>query len=219
MKLLIVEDDEDILSFLRNGFDELGYTFDSAMDGKEAEYLIETNLYDVIVLDWMLPKKSGIEVLQSIRQKEIKTPVIMLTAKSDIDDKVKGLLQGADDYLPKPFSFKELNARIIALYRRSLTLSSNLIKLKDDISLNIEAKSIEKDGKKIILLKKEYELLSFLLKHKNSIVSNAMIEEQLWDNESYINSNVIQVTIYNLRKKLGKELIKSFRGMGYKLEI
>jgi len=219
MKLLIVEDDEDILSFLRNGFDELGYTFDSAMDGKEAEYLIETNPYDVIVLDWMLPKKSGIEVLQSIRQKEIKTPVIMLTAKSDIDDKVKGLLQGADDYLPKPFSFKELNARIIALYRRSLTLSSNLIKLKDDILLNIETKLIEKDGKKIILLKKEYELLSFLLKHKNSIVSNAMIEEQLWDNESYINSNVIQVTIYNLRKKLGKELIKSFRGMGYKLEI
>ena len=219
MKLLIVEDDEDILSFLRNGFEELGYTFDSAMDGEEAEYLIETNPYDVIVLDWMLPKKSGIEVLQSIRQKDIKTPVIMLTAKGDIDDKVKGLLQGADDYLPKPFSFKELNARIIALYRRLLSLGSNLIKLKDDISLNIEAKSIEKDGKEIILSKKEYELLSFLLKHKNSIVSNAMIEEQLWDNESYINSNVIQVTIYNLRKKLGKKLIKSFRGMGYKLEI
>ena len=219
MKLLIVEDDEDILSFLRNGFEELGYTFDSAMDGDEAEYLIETNPYDVIVLDWMLPKKSGIEVLQSIRQKDIKMPVIMLTAKGDIDDKVKGLLQGADDYLPKPFSFKELNARIIALYRRSLSIGSNLIKLKDDISLNIEAKSIEKDGKEIILSKKEYELLSFLLKHKNSIVSNAMIEEQLWDNESYINSNVIQVTVYNLRKKLGKELIKSFRGMGYKLEI
>ncbi len=219
MKLLIVEDDEDILSFLRNGFEELGYTFDSAMDGDEAEYLIETNPYDVVVLDWMLPKKSGIEVLQSIRQKDIKTPVIMLTAKGDIDDKVKGLLQGADDYLPKPFSFKELNARIIALYRRSLSIGSNLIKLKDDISLNIEAKSIEKDGKEIILSKKEYELLSFLLKHKNSIVSNAMIEEQLWDNESYINSNVIQVTVYNLRKKLGKELIKSFRGMGYKLEI
>ncbi len=219
MKILIIEDDKNILSFLKHGFEDLGYIIDSAEDGEVGEYLCNINSYDAIVLDWMLPKKSGIEVLKSIRQKEIKTPVIMLTAKSDIDDKVRGLLKGADDYLSKPFSFKELNARIVALYRRSLSLGSNLIKLKDDISLNIEAKSIEKDGKEIILSKKEYELLSFLLKHKNSIVSNSMIENQLWNNESYINSNVIQVTVYNLRKKLDKELIKSFRRLGYKLEI
>lgn len=219
MKILIIEDDKNILSFLKHGFEDLGYIIDSAEDGEVGEYLCNINSYDAIVLDWMLPKKSGIEVLKSIRQKEIKTPVIMLTAKSDIDDKVRGLLKGADDFLSKPFSFKELNARIIALYRRSLSIGSNLIKLKDDISLNIEAKSIEKDGKEIILSKKEYELLSFLLKHKNSIVSNFMIENQLWNNESYINSNVIQVTVYNLRKKLDKELIKSFRRLGYKLEI
>lgn len=219
MKLLVIEDDPDILSFLRNGFEELGYIIDSAMDGEEGEYLIELNSYDMIVLDWMLPKKSGIELLKSIRQKDIKTPVIMLTAKGDIDDKVKGLLQGADDYLPKPFSFKELNARIIALYRRSLSFSSNIIKLNDEISLDIDAKSLKKENKEIILAKKEFELLSFLIKHKNSIVSNDMIEEQLWNNESYINSNVIQVTVYNLRKKTGKELIKSFRGLGYKLEV
>ncbi len=219
MKLLVIEDDPDILSFLRNGFEELGYTFDSAMDGEEGEYLIELNSYDMIVLDWMLPKKSGIELLKSIRQKDIKTPAIMLTAKGDIDDKVKGLLQGADDYLSKPFSFKELNARIIALYRRSLSFPSNIIKLNDEISLDIDVKSLKKDNKEIILAKKEFELLSFLVKHKNSIVSNDMIEEQLWNNESYINSNVIQVTVYNLRKKTGKELIKSFRGLGYKLEV
>ncbi len=117
------------------------------------------------------------------------------------------------------FSFKELNARIQALYRRSIVSSSNIIKLKEFGSLDMDAKTFTKDHEKIILSKKEYELIVFLIKHKNGIVSNSMIEEQLWNNESYINSNVIQVTMYNLRKKVGKELIKSFRGLGYKIEI
>jgi len=219
MKILIVEDDANILSFLKNGFTELGYMIDSATDGEEGEYLSTTNHYDVIVLDWMLPLKSGMEVLKSLRDKDIKTPIIMLTAKSEIDDKVKGLSKGADDYLSKPFSFKELNARIQALYRRSMVSSSNIIKLKEFGTLDMEAKTFIKDNEEIALSKKEYELLTFLIKHKNGIVSNAMIEEQLWNNESYINSNVIQVTMYNLRKKVGKELIKSFRGLGYKIEI
>jgi len=219
MKILIVEDDVNILSFLKNGFTELGYMIDSATDGEEGEYLSTTNHYDVIVLDWMLPLKSGMEVLKTLRDKDIKTPIIMLTAKSEIDDKVKGLSKGADDYLSKPFSFKELNARIQALYRRSMVSSSNIIKLKEFGTLDMEAKTFIKDNEEIALSKKEYELLTFLIKHKNGIVSNAMIEEQLWNNESYINSNVIQVTMYNLRKKVGKELIKSFRGLGYKIEI
>ncbi len=219
MKLLIVEDDANILSFLKNGFTDLGYTLDCAKDGEDGEYLTTLNQYDVIVLDWMLPLKSGIDVLKSLRDKGIKTPIIMLTAKSEIDDKVKGLAKGADDYLSKPFSFKELNARIQALYRRSIILSSNIIKLKEFGVLDLDAKTFTKDGEEIILSKKEYELLIFLIKHKNGIVSNSMIEEQLWNNESYINSNVIQVTMYNLRKKVGKELIKSFRGLGYKIEI
>ncbi len=219
MKLLIVEDDTNILSFLKNGFTDLGYTIDSAKDGEDGEYLATLNHYDVIVLDWMLPLKSGVDVLESLRGKDIKTPIIMLTAKSEIDDKVKGLAKGADDYLSKPFSFKELNARIQALYRRSIVSSSNIIKLKEFGSLDMDAKTFTKDNEKIILSKKEYELIVFLIKHKNGIVSNAMIEEQLWNNESYINSNVIQVTMYNLRKKVGKELIKSFRGLGYKIEI
>ena len=219
MKLLIAEDDSNILSFLKNGFTDLGYIIDSAKNGEDGEYLATLNQYDAIVLDWMLPLKSGIDVLKSLRDKGIKTPIIMLTAKSEIDDKVKGLAKGADDYLSKPFSFKELNARIQALYRRSIILSSNIIKLKKFGVLDIDAKTFTKDGEEIILSKKEYELLIFLIKHKNGIVSNAMIEEQLWNNESYINSNVIQVTMYNLRKKVGKELIKSFRGLGYKIEI
>jgi len=219
MKLLIIEDDAKILSFLINGFTDMGCTIESAEDGGTGEYLATINHYDVIVLDWMLPLKSGIQVLQTLRKKEIKTPIIMLTAKSEIDDKVKGLMQGADDYLSKPFSFKELNARIEALYRRSIDSASNNIKLKDFGVLDMYAKVIKKDNQEIILSKKEFDLLTFLIKHNHAIVSNAMIEEQLWDNESYINSNVIQVTMYNLRKKVGKELIKSFRGLGYKIEI
>jgi len=218
MKLLIVEDDENILSFLKRGFKESGYLVQTAMDGEDGKYLALENSYDVIVLDWMLPEISGIEILKSIRKNGIPTPVIMLTAKSDINDRVLGLGEGADDYLPKPFSFKELRARVEALYRRSVFSGKNVIKL-EDIQINIDTKSVAKNGIKISLTSKEYELLLFLIKHKNAIVSNTMIEEQLWSSETYINSNVIQVTLYHLRKKIGKDLIKSFRGLGYKIEF
>ncbi|MEA1913987.1 MAG: response regulator transcription factor, partial [Campylobacterota bacterium] len=174
--------------------------------------------YDVILLDWMLPSKSGIEVLQSLRQKNILTPIIMLTAKTDIDDRVQGLSTGADDYVSKPFSFKELHARVQALYRRSATQGSNTLSIKD-IVIDFDAKSIKKEDQTVELTQKEYELLLFLIKHKNTPVSNIMIENQLWNDEEYINSNVIQVTIYHLRKKIGKELIKSSRGLGYKIEV
>ncbi|MEA3497413.1 MAG: response regulator, partial [Campylobacterota bacterium] len=116
MKILIVEDDENILSLLKRGFGEEDYIIDSADDGEDGEYLATSNVYDIIILDWMLPHKSGIEILSSIREKNITTPVIMLTAKSEVDDKVQGLDYGADDYMSKPFSFKELNARAKALY-------------------------------------------------------------------------------------------------------
>ncbi len=218
MKILIVEDDENILSFLKRGFQEEGYVIDSAIDGEDGEYLAITNHYDIIILDWMLPNKSGIEILQSLRDKNISTPVIMLTARDEIDDKVLGLLSGADDYLSKPFSFKELKARAVALYRRSISSGSNTIKIQNTI-IDIDAKTVKEDDKELALTQKEYELLLFLVKNKNKIVSNSMIEEQLWNNEEYINSNVIQVTIYNLRKKLGKDFIKSSRGLGYKVEI
>jgi len=218
MKILIVEDDENILSLLKRGFEEEGYVIDSSSDGDEAEYLITTSSYDIIILDWMLPNKSGINILQSIRKQNITTPVIMLTAKDEIDDKVLGLTYGADDYMSKPFSFKELQARATALYRRSSSLNTNIIQIKD-LTIDIDAKSVKKNNEDLLLTQKEYELLLFLIKNKNKTVSNAMIEEQLWGNEEYINSNVIQVTIYNLRKKISKEFIKSSRGLGYKIEI
>jgi DNA-binding response OmpR family regulator len=218
MKILIVEDDENILSLLQRGFEEEGYIIDSSSDGEEAEYLITTTNYDIIILDWMLPSKSGIEILKSIRAKNIATPVIMLTAKDEIDNRVLGLTSGADDYMCKPFSFKELQARAIALYRRSISSNTNIIQIRN-LTIDLDAKSVKKDNIDILLTQKEYELLLFLIKNKNKIISNAMIEEQLWGNEEYINSNVIQVTIYNLRKKISKDFIKSSRGLGYKIEV
>ncbi len=218
MKILIVEDDENILSFLKRGFEEEGYIIDSSSDGEEAEYLITTYQYDIIILDWMLPNLSGIEILQKIREKNILTPVIMLTAKDEVDDRVLGLTYGADDYMCKPFSFKELQARAIALYRRSISSTSNTITIKD-LTIDLDSKTVKKADEELSLTQKEYELLLFLVKNKNKTVSNSMIEEQLWGNEEYINSNVIQVTIYNLRKKISKDLIKSSRGLGYKIEV
>lgn len=219
MKLLIIEDDINILSFLKRGFEEDGYILDSATNGDDGEYLACINSYDIIILDWMLPLKNGIEVLKSLRTKNILTPILMLTAKGEIKDKIQGLKGGCDDYLSKPFSFDELEARIEALYRRSLFFNAtNKIQFQD-ITIDIDTKIVTKNNIKLNLTSKEYELLMFLIKHKNSFVSKPQIEVGLWNNEEFINSNVIQVTIHNLRKKIGKEFIKSFRGLGYKIEV
>jgi len=216
--MLIIEDDENILSILKRGFEEENYIIDTSSDGEEGEYLALTNSYDIILLDWMLPNKDGIEILEKIRAEAINTPIIMLTAKDEIDDKVKGLSNGADDYLGKPFSFKELLARVNALYRRSLATTTNKFELHD-VVIDLDLKRVSKNDEQVVMTQKEFELLLFLIKNKNQLVSNNTIEEQLWNNEEYINSNVIQVTIYNLRKKLGKEFIKSSRGLGYKIEV
>ena len=218
MKILIVEDDKHILSFLKRGFIEEGHTVDSCDNGADGAYLAHSGSYDVIILDWMLPQKSGIQIVQSIKEKHINTPVIMLTAKDMLEDKIEGLRTGADDYLTKPFEFDELLARVEALYRRSANSGNNRVKIQN-LSIDLNAKTVKKDNKTIKLTLKEYELLVFMVKHKNALVSNSMIEEQLWDNVTYINSNVIAVTMYHLRKKIGKNIISSIRGLGYKLEI
>ncbi len=219
MKLLIVEDDEKILSFLKRGFEEDGYVIDCALDGADGIYLATLNHYDVIILDWMLPLKDGIEVLDSLRSADITTPVLMLSAKDGINDTVEGLKNGADDYLSKPFSFEILKARIEALYRRVVSpQAKNSIEF-GNIKVNLDTKNVTYDDNLLSLSQKEYELLLFLIKHKNSYVSKAQIQEALWNNEEFISSNVIEVTVHNLRKKINKKFIKSFRGLGYKVEI
>jgi len=217
MKVLIIEDDEAILNMLKRGLEDEDFVVDTATNGEDGEYMAETNHYDVIILDWMLPQKSGIEVLKSLRDKNILTPVLMLTAKDTIDNKIEGLNSGADDYLPKPFSFDELLARLNAIYRRSALKGTNKIVIKN-IEIDFDSKIVKKDGKLVDLTAKEYELLEFLVSNKGSVVSTEMIQEQLWNSEEFITSNVIQVIVYRLRNKLSKDLIKSKRNLGYFIE-
>lgn len=216
MKILIIEDDAHILSFLERGLQEEGYLVESSSDGEEGAYLATIYPYDVILLDWMLPGKSGIEVLQYLRAKGVTIPVLMLTARGETADKVEGLRKGADDYLAKPFAYAELLARVEALYRRSLTGGDNRITLSD-ITIDLDAKRVTRGEETITLTSKEYALLLFLLKHRNAIVSVAMIEEQLWSAGTPVQSNVVQATMYHLRKKIGKGVIQSFRRLGYRI--
>lgn len=217
MKILIVEDDLNILSLLKEHLKEEGFIIDVAQNGADGEYLAILNQYDVIILDWMLPEKSGIDVLKTLREKNITTPVIILTAKGDIEDKIKGLKTGADDYLPKPFSLQELQARIEAIYRRMVLNGQNIISIKD-IVIDTDKKIVKKKSSIIDLTAQEYELLMLLVKRKNSYVSKMMIEEYLWNNKKINESNLVPVIIYHLRKKLGKDFIKSIKGLGYKIE-
>ena len=218
MKILIIEDDTNILSLLKEYFKEEGFIIDIAENGEEGEYLATLNKYDIIILDWMLPKKNGIEVLKTLRNKKILTPIIMLTAKGDIEDKINGLKTGADDYLTKPFSLEELHVRIETIYRRIVSNGENIIKIKDVI-INFDKKIIKKNSSIINLTAQEFDLLMLLVKRKNSYVSKMTIEEYLYNNEKYIKSDAIPVIIYHLRLKLGKDFIKSIKGLGYKIEI
>jgi len=217
MKLLIIEDDPAIRSLLERIFEDEGHAFESAADGEEGLYLLETGVFDAVVLDWMLPGLSGVELLERARRRKIDTPVLLLTARGEIDDKLTGFRGGADDYLVKPFSIDELLARLEALYRRSLGSGSNLLEA-GNLTLDLGRRSVHLSGREVALQRKEYELLLFLMKHKNAPVSKSMIEEQLWSGEEFLQSNVIEVTIYNLRRKIGKERIRTNRGLGYVLE-
>jgi len=217
MKILIIEDDLNILSLLKEYFKEEGFIIDTAQNGEDGEYLATINNYDIIILDWMLPKKNGIEVLKTLRNKNISTSVIMLTAKGNIEDKINGLKTGADDYLAKPFSLEELQARIEAIYRRIVANGKNIITIKD-VVIDMDKKIVMKKSSVINLTAQEFDLLMLLVKRKNSYVSKMMIEEYLWNNEKYKKSDSIPVLIYHLRLKLGKDFIKSIKGLGYKIE-
>ena len=219
MKLLIIEDDLNILSLLEKGFKEDGHIIDKADNGEDGEYLATINKYDVIILDWMLPIKSGIDVLKSIRLQNINTPILMLTAKDQTQDKVKGLKVGCDDYLSKPFCFEELEARIEALHRRAVNNYKKEIIVFNDIQINKDTKKVLKNEKELLLSAKELDILFLLIDNKNSFVSKLMIEDMIYNTEQIVSSNVVSVTIHNLRKKIGNDIIKNFRGLGYKIEI
>ena len=221
MKVLIVEDEEKVLRFLKKGFKEYAFSVDTAKDGRDGLFLAESEKYDCIVLDIMLPKLDGYEVTRLLRKKGIKTPVIFLTAKDTIADKIKGLELGADDYLIKPFSFSELLARVRVLIRRGSEERKTFYQ-EADLILDI-SKRTAKRGKRIIsLTPTEFMLLQYLLEHKGEVVTRTMLSENIWGYDFDSMTNVIDVHITNLRKKIDakgeKPLIHTLRGIGYVLE-
>ncbi len=221
MKLLIVEDDVKIASFLTRGLKEENYSVDNSYDGEEALYLISTNSYDLIILDIMIPIIDGVTLCQKVRDLNINTPIIMLTAKSTIEDKVLGLTIGANDYLTKPFSFDELLARIKVQLRHGKNLN-NILQIAD-LKLDIDSKIITRADKIIKFTSKEYALLEYLLINKDKIVTENMINESLWGMDDSTASNIVNVYMYRIRSKVDKnfdvKLIHTIRGMGYKAGI
>lgn len=221
MKILLVEDEPKVASFIKKGLEEQLFHVDVSHDGLTGKHMALLNSYDLMILDLNLPQLSGIEVCKIVRSKKKNMPILMLTALGTTDDKVIGLDSGADDYLVKPFEFKELMARIRALTRRSSEENDQEILSIADLELNVYTKNVKRAGKKIDLTAKEFTLLEYMLRNRGRVISRADIAEKVWDITFDTGTNVIDVYINFLRKKVDKEfpvkLIHTQIGMGYVL--
>lgn len=222
MQILIVEDEEKIANFLRRGLIEDRYAADIAPDGEEALYKYDINEYDLIILDLMIPKVDGLTVCRKIRSNNSNIPILMLTARDNIEDKIKGLDCGADDYMTKPFSFSELSARIRALLRRGNKADPAILTI-DDLILNPATRTVKRKDKIIDLTAREYSLLEYFMRNQNIVLTKTKILEHVWDYSYDGLSNVIETYVKYLRKKLkagpeDKELIYTMRGSGYILK-
>ena len=222
MKLLLVEDSTQLNKALSTILKRNSYVVDSAFDGEEALIFINEYVYDVIILDIMMPKINGLEVLKIIRDKKIDTPVLMLTAKSTIEDKITGLDAGADDYLAKPFNADELLARIRALLRRKPEYKKTEVISFGDLSLDVNTSTLSCDDKQVVLMNKELQIMTLLINNQGNIVSLDVISKSAWDIDAYSTSENVWVFISYLRKKINsigsKTKIKSIRYQGYYLE-
>lgn len=217
MKILIVEDEHKIANSIKKGLEQEKYTVDTAYDGEKGLDLACSEEYDAIVLDRMLPKLNGIEILKKLRSDEIHTPILILTAKGQINDRVEGLESGADDYLIKPFAFIELLARLKALTRRPKITKTNLLKI-DNLSLNSSTFEVIRNNKNISLSGKEYSLLEYLMRHPKQTIKKDQIISHVWNYDSNIMPNSVEVYIKHLRDKLGTpDLIYTIRGFGYRI--
>ncbi|APJ03419.1 heavy metal response regulator transcription factor [Silvanigrella aquatica] len=218
MRILIIEDAEKTASFLKKGLTEKGYVVDIESNGQEGLYLAQMNNYDLIILDVMLPEMDGWSILKELRTSDNKTYIIMLTARDDIDDKVKGLNLGADDYLVKPFAFSELVARIQTILRRKPTIQKDIIVI-GDLEVDLNKKRVSRGGVKIDLTPKEFMLLSLLIRNNNVALSRSEISEKIWNINFDTDTNVVDVHIRRLRAKIDddyeKKFIKTVRGIGY----
>lgn len=220
MRLLIIEDEKRLSDSLKKGLTESGFAVDQEFDGEAGLFLASSESYDCIILDVMLPKMDGISVCRKLRQKNIKTPVLMLTAKNNVEDISKGLDSGADDYLAKPFSLVELKSRLNALIRRNYQTVSPILKV-EDLYLDPVKHEVKRKGVKIDLTPKEFSILEYLMRHKNEVVTRTMITEHVWDYNFDSLSNVVDVFITTIRKKINKnakiKLIRTVRGVGFKI--
>jgi heavy metal response regulator len=218
MRILLVEDDARIAGFVAKGLRENTYAVDAAADGEAALYQAAINEYDVIILDVMLPFKEGFAVCRELREKNIATPILMLTARDAVEDRIKGLDAGADDYLIKPFAFDELLARIRALLRRSVDVRPPKI-VAGDLEIDTAAQRVRRGGMEIFLTTKEYALLEYLARERGRVVGRSEIAEHVWDENFDAFSNLIEVYVKRLRSKIDEgfdlQLIHTRRGAGY----
>ena len=222
MRLLVVEDEKKLNDLITKKLEKEYYGVDSCFDGEEAVRYVEGTEYDAIILDIMLPKLDGFEVIKRIRAKKNKVPILLLTARDNIDDKVKGLDYGADDYLVKPFIFEELMARIRVLLRRNSGNADNIITIAN-LKVDLDAKTVFRDDVLIKLSGREYSILEYLIRNKGKILSRERIEDHIWNYEYEGGTNVIDVYIRYLRKKIDDsytpKLIHTIRGLGYVLRV
>lgn len=219
MKILIVEDEPKVAAFIQLGLEENSYSTKIAADGEDGKKMALNQLFDLIILDVNLPKINGIDLCKIIRENNIKTPILMLTALGSTDDKVSGFESGADDYLVKPFEFRELLVRVKALIKRGVPANSESILKIEDLELNCDSKIVKRANKKIDLTAKEFALLEYLLKNKDRVISRKEIADKVWDIHFDTGTNVIDVYVNFLRKKIDKDfdkkIIQTQVGMGY----
>ncbi len=220
MRILLVEDNRRLSDSLRLSLTDDGYAVDAAYDGQEGEELAELTPYDIIILDVMLPRRDGIEVCRSLRNRRVRTPILMLTARDALEDRVLGLDSGADDYLVKPFEMNELRARLRALLRRESDDKSGLITIAD-LTIDPSTHFVKRGGQTIDLTSREYGMLEYLARNPNRLITRQMAESHLWSYDAIVASNVVDVYIRRLRRKVDDpfevKLIETVRGSGYRL--
>lgn len=219
MRILIIEDDQVIADFICKGMQEAGFTIDHAADGVQGLNAALQECYDLAIVDVMLPGLDGLSVIDRLREKEIDMPVLILSAKRSVDDRVQGLRHGGDDYLTKPFSFSELLARVEALLRRSTNVIESTTLSIQDLNMDLIARTVTRDGRKIDLQPKEFSLLEYLVRNAGNVVSKTMIMERVWDYHFNPGTNVVEARVSKLRDKVDKgfnsQLIHTIRGLGY----
>ena len=222
MKILIIEDDLDAASYLVKAFREAGHTTEHASDGESGLFMASENTYDVLIVDRMLPKRDGLSVISELRKRGVNTPVLILSALGQVDDRVTGLRAGGDDYLPKPYSFTELLARVEVLGRRRGSPEPDLVYRVGDLELDRLSHNVRRSGKEILLQPREYRLLEYLMKYAGQVVTRTMLLENVWDYHFDPQTNVIDVHVSRLRSKIEKDferpLLRTVRGAGYMIK-